>query len=104
VFSSRAIDDVLRTYLGLTGAVFSDSLSSRAISASGRSVDDAAVQALRAGVDVVLFGTGETTDGTRQALRIRAAVVAAVADGTLTRTRLVQAVTRAAAAVGVPTC
>ncbi len=56
--SVRILGDLLRSQLGFRGAVFSDALEMKAI--AGRlGIGDAAVQAVRAGCDVVLMCRGE---------------------------------------------
>jgi beta-N-acetylhexosaminidase len=89
--SSTAITEVLRQQLGFAGLVITDSLSATAIQAAGYSVPSAGVQALRAGADVVLFNATPTTVAslTRQVV---AAIVAAVNAGSLSRSRLENAV------------
>ncbi len=101
--SPSVITGVLRGQLRFGGLVLTDSLSAGAISAAGYSVPRAAVAALAAGADMVLFTataagvaglTGQTVD----------AVVAAVAAGTLSRARLQDAVAHVLAAKGVDLC
>jgi len=74
------------------GLVMTDSLSAGAIAAAGYTIPAAAVQALRAGADMVMFGLPATTaDTVAQTFAIRSAIVAAVANGTLSRSRLIAA-------------
>jgi beta-N-acetylhexosaminidase len=74
------------------GLVMTDSLSAVAISAAGYSMPAAAVQAIKAGADMVMFGLPATTSETvSQTFAMRSAIVAAVADGTLSRSRLLDA-------------
>ncbi len=94
----------VRAGLGFDGVVFTDSLSAIAVGMAGYSVPAAAVQALRAGADDVVFGTGDTQDGARQAEAVRAAIVAAVTDGTLRLTRLREAARHVAQAFGASIC
>ncbi len=90
--SPAVISRELRQRLHFKGLVLTDSLSAVAISAAGFSVPAAAVQALRAGADMVLFSLQATPAATRVlAGRIAAAIVAAVADHTLGRASLVAA-------------
>jgi beta-N-acetylhexosaminidase len=78
--------------LGFHGLVMTDSLSAGAISAAGYTMPAAAVQALRAGADMVMFGLPATTAATvSQTFAIRGAIVSAVANGTLSRSRLIAA-------------
>src|SRR5206468_2530628 len=74
------------------GLVITDSLSAGAIAAAGFTVPAAAVQALKAGADMVMFGLPSSSSATvSQTFAIRSAIVAAVANGTLARSRLIDA-------------
>ena len=74
------------------GLIMTDSLSAVAISAAGYSMPAAAVQAIKAGADMVMFGLPATTSETfSQTFAMRSAIVAAVADGSLARSRLLDA-------------
>ncbi|MCU1475850.1 MAG: hypothetical protein JWQ64_543, partial [Subtercola sp.] len=89
--SPRILQGLLRTELGFTGLIVSDALDMAG--ASGAiGIPEAAVQALGAGCDLLCIGT-KNTDA--QLADIERAVLAAVADGRLTETRVL----RAAAAV-----
>lgn len=78
--------------LNFHGLVMTDSLSAVAISAAGYSMPAAAVQAIRAGADMVMFGLPATSAETiSDTFAMRAAIVAAVVDGTLARSRLIDA-------------
>lgn len=82
------VDGLLRRELGFDAPlVFSDSLEMGAVSASW-SVPDAAVQSLRAGIDVVIFRN------TAQAAPVVDAIEAASDAGTLDRARLEEAAAR----------
>ncbi len=64
-FSSRWLNDILRSQLGFSGAIFSDDLSmagARLIDGREVSYTQAAVTALRAGCDMVLL-CNQSTDG-----------------------------------------
>jgi beta-N-acetylhexosaminidase len=89
--SPAATGRELETTLGFHGFVVTDSLSALAIADSGWSIPSAAVQALVAGADMVMFSStpGTTVQGETDA--ITSAVVTAVARGTLPRSRLVAA-------------
>lgn len=102
--SSAATTDVLRHQYGFRGVIFTDSLSAVAVSAAGYSVSQAAVRALAAGADDVLFGTGSTQDSGGQARAVQAAIVAAVHDGELPLSRLEDAAAAVAQGVGRATC
>jgi beta-N-acetylhexosaminidase len=55
--SSAVIQGLLRQTLGFTGLVMTDSLSAGAISQAGYSLPQAAVDAIEAGADQILFGS-----------------------------------------------
>ena len=98
--SSAVIKGVLRQQLHFQGLVMTDSLSAGALSGAGYSVPQAAVAALRAGADLLLFNPpsaelGAVTDATI------AAIVAAVQSGSLPRAELVAAVTQVLAFKGL---
>lgn len=95
--SPQVIGDVLERQLGFHGLVITDSLSAGAILTGGRTLAQAAVEAIGAGADLVMFGSTLTADDTAQlsAAGVRhsydavvAALVAAVADGQLPASRL----------------
>ncbi len=94
----------LRRDLGFQGAVFTDSLSAAAISQAGFSVPEAAVQALIAGADDLLFGTFATGNATKDAQTVRDAIVKAVQDGRLPLSRLQDAAARVIGTVSLPPC
>jgi beta-N-acetylhexosaminidase len=92
--SPAVITTQLRRTLGFRGLIMTDSLSARAISGAGYTIPRAAVTSLDAGTDMVMYGPTGSLAATRQMFdQIVAAEVAAVQAGTLSRTRLVQAVT-----------
>jgi beta-N-acetylhexosaminidase len=102
---SPAVMQQLTIALHFHGLVMTDSLSAGAISAAGFTVPAAAVQALRAGADMVMFGLPATTAATvTQTFAIRAAIVSAVANGTLARSRLIDAVVAVLASRSVNLC
>jgi beta-N-acetylhexosaminidase len=78
---------LLRDELGFEGVAITDDLGSGAIRA-GRSVRQAAVEAIAAGADMVQIGSAEDQRGVREAL------LEAVADGTLPPERLTEAADR----------
>ncbi len=88
--SPEVIRTVLREQLGFSGLVLTDSLSGTAIQAAGYTVPSATVAALAAGADMILFTSTTVATLTRQIVQ---AVVSAVSSGTLTRSRLTEAVT-----------
>ncbi|WP_432187227.1 glycoside hydrolase family 3 N-terminal domain-containing protein [Streptomyces sp. Tue6028] len=87
--SPTVISYELRGKLGFKGLVVTDSLSAKAISAAGFSVPAAAVQALRSGADMVMFDLG--TNVSAQTSSIATAITNAVANGHLSRSRLIDA-------------
>jgi len=99
--SSAVIEGLLREQLGFTGLVITDSLSAGAISQAGYSIPQAAVAAITAGADQILFGSTPTVQITEQIIQ---AIVAANAAGTLSTTELNQAVAQVIRAKGVNLC
>ncbi len=83
--SRKVVTDLLRTELGFAGLVVTDSLAMAAVT-RGRDAGRTAVQALRAGSDVLLMPPSPAA--------ARAAVVRAVRAGDLTRRRLEQSAAR----------
>ncbi|WP_174530286.1 glycoside hydrolase family 3 protein, partial [Micromonospora maritima] len=83
-FSRKLLTDVLRGQLGFRGVVVTDGMNMAP--AKKWSPGEAAVRALNAGNDLILMtpNVGQAYDGLRAALK----------DGSLPRTRLVEAVTR----------
>lgn len=111
--SSAAVTGLLRSRLRFAGLVLTDSLSAGAIRTAGYTVPKAAVAALAAGEDMVLFGSTLTPSDTAQLApgpllsqerSIVAAVVAAIGDGRLPVDRLDAAVLDVLAAKGVDLC
>ncbi|MEX2220992.1 MAG: glycoside hydrolase family 3 N-terminal domain-containing protein [Candidatus Rokuibacteriota bacterium] len=91
--SRYTVNRVLRGWLDYHGVAVSDDLLMGAI-AQHYGLEDAAVLALGAGVDVLLIGqnTGPVDD--RAAERVVAAITRAIAAGTLSESRIREAVTR----------
>lgn len=89
---SPTVLGLLRDELGYDGAIVSDALDMAGAS-GGRSIPEAAVSALAAGVDLVCTGPDKEAGLVRA---IRAAIVAAVADGQLPLARLAEAAGRVA--------
>jgi beta-N-acetylhexosaminidase len=98
--SPAAIGRELVKTLGFKGLILTDSLSAVSISAAGFTVPQAAVQALIAGADTVLFGsnTMSSNDILRITNDIATAINQAVASGHLLRSRLIAAATAGLAA------
>lgn len=91
--SRSVMTTLLRDELGYDGLLFTDALEMGALGASGYAVPVAAIMALRAGADMLLFNSGEALH--RQA---HAAVEAAMRDGELLRARVAGALQRVEAA------
>jgi len=111
--SPAVIEDVLRRKLHFTGLVMTDSLSAGAIADAGYSVPQAAAAAIKAGADLVLFGSTLTpretallsptkVAQTRQAMID--AIAGAVRSGDLPPERLDDALAHVLAAKGVDLC
>jgi beta-N-acetylhexosaminidase len=100
--SPTVITHELRGTLGFHGLVLTDSLTAKALSAAGFTVPHAAVQALRSGADMVMFGLVKNVGSETSA--IASAMTSAVADGHLTRSRLIDAATHILAARHVNLC
>lgn len=86
--SPAAIQGLLRQQLHFNGLVMTDSLSAGALSGSGYSVPEAAVAALRAGADLLLYNPSSSQVAAVTSATI-AAIVAAVQSGSLPRAELV---------------
>ncbi len=101
--SSTVVEGVLRGRLGFHGLILTDSLSAVAITAAGFSVPEAAVAALRAGEDLVLYSP---PSGSLAALTAatRTAITRAVATRSLSRSRLEAAVAHVLSAKAIPVC
>jgi beta-N-acetylhexosaminidase len=111
--SAAVISGLLRHDLGFTGLVLTDSLSAGAISQAGYQLPEAAVAAIGAGADMILFGSTLTPAETLL-LRpsnlsttintIVGAIVAAIAKGTISVARLDSAVSHVLAVEHVQLC
>lgn len=111
--SHDVIDGLLRHQLGFQGLVVTDSLSAGAVLAGGRTLPQAAVAAIDAGADLVLFGSTLTAADTAQlsAANVQRtftavvdAVTTAVGDGHLPVARLAAAATAVVDAAHVDLC
>ena len=91
--SRFTVQRVLRGWLHYDGVAVSDDLLMGAI-AQHYGLDDAAVLALGAGVDVLLIAQNTTRHDDRAAERVIAAITRAIAAGTLSECRVREAVTR----------
>jgi len=101
---SAAVEtSLLRLRLHFKGLIVTDSLTAEAIVATGLTLPQAAVAALRAGADLLLYQvSGPRTDATTN--QIVHAIVQAVATGELSRSQLVAAVGYVIAAKRVDLC
>ena len=111
--SAAAITDLLRTQLHFDGLVMTDSLSAGALTAAGYDLPSAIVAALRAGADMVLFGSTLTPADTAalapgplaaQTKALIDAVTKAVASGALPESRLDDAALHVVQAKGLDLC
>ena len=89
--SPAVVTGLLRHQLGFGGLVMTDSLSAGAITATGLSIASAAVEALQAGVDMVLY-TSATPNET--AVEVIDQIVSAVDQGSLPTMQLDASVER----------
>jgi beta-N-acetylhexosaminidase len=86
---SSVVVQELRESLGFSGLIMTDSLSAGAMSALHLAVPAAAVRALQAGANMVLFGSpGSAATSLAAARQVSNALVKAVADGVLSRAAL----------------
>jgi beta-N-acetylhexosaminidase len=95
--SRSVITGLLRQKLGFSGLVLTDSLTVPSITEAGYSLPEAAVAALRAGADEVLFNAAPA-DVAPDNVAIQDAITHAVVRHKLSRTRLIEAVRDAEAA------
>jgi beta-N-acetylhexosaminidase len=111
--SPAVINGLLRHDLGFGGLVLTDSLSAGAISQSGYPIPQAAVAAISAGADMILFGSTLTpaagdllSPGNLSATInvVVGAIVAATANGTIPMARLNAAVSHVLAVKRVQLC
>jgi beta-N-acetylhexosaminidase len=91
--SRYTVRRVLRGWLHYDGVAVSDDLLMGAI-AQHYGLEDAAVQALRAGVDVLLIAENTDRVDDRAAERVVAAITRAITQGTLSESRVREAVAR----------
>src|SRR2546430_736612 len=101
--SPAVINGILRGRLGFQGLVITDSLSAVALSANGYTVPSAAVAALDAGADMVLYNADPSTVAAVTSQTV-SAMVSAVNAGTLSRAALEIAAGRVLATKGVDLC
>ncbi len=99
--SKKTLTHYLRDTLGFQGVIISDSLAMQAVLKTCKTVDEAAIQALIAGCDILLLGGAEITRGdihfevtTPDVKRIHNSLVTAVKEGRISMERLDDAVSR----------
>jgi beta-N-acetylhexosaminidase len=95
--------ELIRT-LHFGGLIITDSLSAGAIAQAGFHVPRAAVHAIRAGADMIMYNAATPAGALRKFRAIIAAEVAAVTHGTLARTRLTAAARAALRVRHIDTC
>jgi beta-N-acetylhexosaminidase len=99
--SPEVITGLLRDRLGFQGLVLTDSLSANALSDLGISVPEAAVEAVEAGADMVLFSSSAPNTTFSQVVQ---ALASAVRQGVISETQLDAAVIRVLAVRGIDLC
>ena len=99
--SPAAIVGLLRGQLGFGGLVLTDSLSAGAVSSLGLDVPHAAVQAVAAGADMVLYDPSKSSVNSGEVVN---QLVAAVGDGALPVARINDAVAHVLGAKRVNLC
>lgn len=102
--SSTVIDQELIGTLHFGGLIMTDSLSAGAISGAGYTTASAAVQALEAGADMVMFSTTSPSADQAQFQAIVTAITSAVTTGSLTLARLQSAATAVLRTLNVAVC
>jgi beta-N-acetylhexosaminidase len=93
---------VLREQLHFDGLIMTDTLTAAAVSANGFSPETAAVAAIGAGVDMVLYGGPST--GVQRFTAITAAIVTAVNNSSLPRDRLLDAANKVLTTKNLDSC
>ncbi|MYC01547.1 MAG: glycoside hydrolase family 3, partial [Chloroflexi bacterium] len=90
--SRLIVTDLLRGELGFAGVILSDDMQMGAI-LEQYSLETAAIEAIKAGVDVILIANQNTYD-INHVHRIKAAIIAAVERGEISRQRIDESVER----------
>ena len=101
--SSTVITGVLRGRLGFSGLVVTDSLSAGALQSAGYSVPRAAVAAVRAGADMVLYSAASAAVAALTSQTV-SAIVSAVRRGDISLDRLLDAAGHVVGAKRVDLC
>lgn len=102
--SPAVIEEELVGTLHFGGLIMTDSLSAGAISSAGYTPSAAAVQALEAGADMVMYGTTDPSVDQAQFQAIVTAITSAVTAGSLTQARLQSAATAVLRTMKVNVC
>jgi beta-N-acetylhexosaminidase len=102
--SKAAVDGLLRNQMGFSGLVLTDSLSAGAISALGFTPAQAAVEAVGAGGDMVLYDAGSAPAAVRTGYSVVSALVSAVLSGVISEEVLNDAVVEVLQTKGVQLC
>ncbi|MHB8296527.1 MAG: glycoside hydrolase family 3 N-terminal domain-containing protein [Acidimicrobiales bacterium] len=102
--SKAAVQGVLRRKLGFKGLVMTDSLSAGAVTATGLSVPEASVRAVRAGVQMILYDASSAAQASELGGQVVAALVAAARSGALPVRELDAAVAAVLSVKGVSLC
>ena len=90
--SRPIVTDLLRGELGFDGVILSDDMQMGAI-LEEYSLETAAIEAIKAGVDVILIANQNTYD-VHHIRRVKAAIIAAVEQGEISRQRIDESVER----------
>ena len=90
--SRPIVTDLLRSELGFDGVILSDDMQMGAI-LEQYSLETAAIEAIKAGVDVILIANQNTYD-IDHVRRVKAAIIAAVEGGEISRQRIDESVER----------
>ncbi len=90
--SRPIVTDLLRGELGFDGVILSDDMQMGAI-LEEYSLETAAIEAIKAGVDIILIANQNTYD-VDHVYRIKAAIIAAVEQGEISRQRIDESVDR----------
>ena len=90
--SRPIVTDLLRGELGFDGVILSDDMQMGAI-LEQYSLETAAIEAIKAGVDVILIANQNTYD-IDHVRRVKAAIIAAVERGEISRQRIDESVER----------
>ena len=91
--SRPIMTDLIRGELGFEGVIISDDMQMGAI-VEQYGLEEAAIEAIEAGVDIVMIANQQAEYDIQHVYRVRDAIVAAVRDGILSRERVYESVAR----------